>query len=376
MSTDVRASRGRPVLFAGVILVAWVSVRIVTWETPWPRLLASEVTELAQVAPVSPPKPSSSLASSPVAGEGPAFLPPLMAAPERSPPRPIDATELSPLRRAPLPEDHFEPGMQAAGHNLLWLSAMGGLPVPREVSAAMRLPVLNVPAEAQYVATGSPAKTGRWNADAWLLLRAGGSPALSPTSRPSNYGASQMGAVLTYRLAPGKRTDPSAYARASKALVQSGETEVALGLQARPLAGLPVRAHAEMRATQTGGATVLRPAAFLSGGVDDVPLPLGFQASGYAQAGYVGGDFATGFADGSVRVVRPLAKSARAEFDAGLAAWGGAQRDAARLDVGPTIGVKLDLGTSSARLSADYRLRVAGDAQPASGAALTIIGGF
>ena len=42
----------------------------------------------------------------------------------------------------------------------------------------------------------------------------------------------------------------------------------------------------------------------------------------------------------------------------------------------PSASIALRLAESPARLSADYRFRVAGDARPGSGAALTLSAGF
>ena len=49
---------------------------------------------------------------------------------------------------------------------------------------------------------------------------------------------------------------------------------------------------------------------------------------------------------------------------------------AARLDVGPSAMVSFRLGEAQSRVAVDYRLRVAGDAAPASGPALTFSAGF
>ncbi|MGC1269314.1 MAG: hypothetical protein WA842_01820, partial [Croceibacterium sp.] len=103
---------------------------------------------------------------------------------------------------------------------------------------------------------------------------------------------------------------------------------------------------------------------------------LGARAEGYVQAGYVGGDYATGFVDGQARVDRPLLALRGAELSAGGAVWDGAQKGAARLDIGPSATLAFRIGETRSRLAVDYRFRVAGDAQPASGPALTLSAGF
>jgi hypothetical protein len=108
-----------------------------------------------------------------------------------------------------------------------------------------------------------------------------------------------------------------------------------------------------------------------------VELPAGMLGEGYAQAGYVGGRDATAFADGQMRAERVIAESTEVQFRTGAGAWAGAQKGASRLDVGPTATMQLSLpGIASARLSADWRVRVAGNASPGSGPALTLSAGF
>jgi hypothetical protein len=121
----------------------------------------------------------------------------------------------------------------------------------------------------------------------------------------------------------------------------------------------------------------VRPAAFAVTELPPARLPLGFRAELYAQAGYVGGRFATAFADGQVRVDRQVVPiGENAELRVGGAVSGGAQKHAERLDVGPSAAVSFRLGEANSRLALDYRFRVAGDAEPRSGPALTFSAGF
>ena len=73
---------------------------------------------------------------------------------------------------------------------------------------------------------------------------------------------------------------------------------------------------------------------------------------------------------------RPVAEVGDLGLRVGAGAWGGAQEGASRLDVGPTAAETFRLGDVRARLAADYRVRVAGEAEPASGPALTVSAGF
>ena len=181
--------------------------------------------------------------------------------------------------------------------------------------------------------------------------------------------------MVRYRLADSGHL-PQAYLRATAALAGAREEDGAAGLSARPLAGVPLRVAAEGRVTVTGQATEVRPAAFAVTELPPARLPLGSRAEAYLQAGWVGGRYATAFVDGQARVEHPLARIGTTEVTAGAGVWGGAQKGATRLDVGPSARVSFRLCIGEGRVAADYRVRVAGDAQPGSGPALTLSAGF
>jgi len=230
---------------------------------------------------------------------------------------------------------------------------------------------------ASYSLSLKPASVGdprRFSIDGWLFLREGGvaDPGAGPLA--PTYGESQFGALLRYELGPGRRLLPQAYLRATGA-IDTREADLAAGVSIRPLAALPLRTHTEVRLSRLGERTELRPSAFVTTGIDEA-LPLGARVRGYAQAGYVGGEFATPFADGSLVVERDAKRFARGALAVGAGVWGGAQEGVARLDAGPTASVDLRIGQGRVKLAADYRLRIAGEAEPSSGAALTLSTSF
>jgi hypothetical protein len=241
-------------------------------------------------------------------------------------------------------------------------------------------PVSPITPPALVLAAGT-ASAKRWSLDAWGFWRQGSDAAPIAQSRVPIYGASQIGAIAQYRLAPSKGSDPRAYARAYRAMVPRGESELALGASLRPLARLPVRAFAEVRYTDAEILTEWRPALFVVSELPPQPLPGGFQLEAYGQAGWVGGEFATGFADGQVVAVREVTRFApfggtALRLSAGAGAWGGIQRDASRVDVGPSVRFEWTMGRVPARLSVDWREQVSGDAAPQSGLAATLATGF
>ncbi|WJY19159.1 hypothetical protein QQS45_02680 [Alteriqipengyuania flavescens] len=230
------------------------------------------------------------------------------------------------------------------------------------------------PLSPAYVIDQRPAS--RWSAGVWLLARDGSSAALSSLSPP--YGGSQAGAVVRYRLG-GSDNRPTAYARVNRSLARNAaDSELALGLSARPLARVPVVAAVEGRVRDVRGGTDTRAAALAWTELPVQSLPLGLRAEAYLQGGYVTGRDATAFVDGQVRIDREVAAlgGGRVRLRAGGGAWGGAQEGAARLDVGPGATMQLDLGQPAAQVALDWRFRVGGDAAPASGPAVTVTIGF
>ena len=104
------------------------------------------------------------------------------------------------------------------------------------------------------------------------------------------------------------------------------------------------------------------------GGVSEVPVVGPVRLDAYGQAGVVGLRSRDLFFDGAVRAGVPIT----GDLSAGVGLWGAAQPGVARLDLGPQISLRLPVEGSSARISAEWRLRIAGGAAPGSGPALTL----
>lgn len=220
-------------------------------------------------------------------------------------------------------------------------------------------------------------RSKRWSGDSWVLMRRGGGGVLAAGTLPATYGASQAGTVLRYRLATRDDRRPTAYLRVASSLGRVQETSAALGLSARPLSKVPIVAALEARITEQAGRRRLQPVAMAVTEIAPFELPIGMRSEVYAQAGYVGGEFATPFFDGQFRFDRPLLSYAGLDARLGAGAWGGAQRGAGRLDFGPTATVTVPLGRRIfGRMALDWRFRVLGNAEPQSGPAVTLSAGF
>lgn len=379
-----RARRGEPLIALGAVLLGWVGLRVALWEgITLPALPASVAQADTRVAlpfvpRVDPATPALAALIPSTVRALPAALSPL------APPPTLIARPVPPAAEPGLPPG-FAPvsgadqtARVAAAHQLAWMAGVAQLPLPqflvermnpREQGAGL------VPAEAREARVG-PLTAKRWSVDGWLLLREGGVTATAAGLPSPSYGASQTGAVIRYRIAPGNAHRPALYLRATSAVQAPRGEELAMGLAARPAARIPIALQVELRATQQISGTIWRPAVAAVTELPRFELPAGLSGEVYAQAGYVGGPGKTAFVDGQLRIERRLARLGRGELRAGLGAWGGAQKDANRLDVGPSATLDFPVGGGQARVSADWRLRAAGNAVPKSGPAITLSAGF
>ncbi|HEX2793521.1 MAG TPA: hypothetical protein VHN58_03740 [Croceicoccus sp.] len=365
--------RGQPLAALVGVMVMWVAARawgpvdrVLDVPLPLPPTVAGRVEAASQPVPWAQDKPLAALAPSPVPAPvasfaAPATLP-LLARAEQ--PRAGPAAPFFPTRHTAPP-----PALPAE------------LPAPAPPRSAPP-----PPAAIPFGAVPPEARAGRrWSADAWVLWRDKGKPGAALVGA-GTYGASQAGTVLRYRILPGSRFDPRAYLRVTTTLTGNREIEGAAGIAVRPVAALPVDLMVEGRALRFFGddrlrpsETRLRPAAMAVIGPPPLPLPLAARAEAYAQVGYVGGEGSSAFADGQLRIVRDFDAlgSDRVRLEAGLGAWGGAQKGVSRVDMGPTAALRFPIGDRVfGRAGIDWRHRAYGDAEPGSGPVITLSAGF
>ncbi len=379
-------------------MVSWVGARASLWDNaqiglgsasaapanPHPEALDTTQHEVMRPAQLGPRQPHHTV---PALLDRPVFVTP--AAPlsrpnTQTPPLPT-GVQIAP-NAAPAATDLIAAPLSprvAAGHQELWLAGMNLLPAAPALAMAQRRSLLSmIPAAAETAKTARPSRS-HWSVDGWVLLRSGGNAFNAPgaglpgTVVPTGfYGGSQSGLILRYFLAPGSKLNPALYLRGSSGIERPRGEELAVGFSLRPVPGLPVRLLTEGRVTHTTNGTIIRPAAALVSELPPARLPLGMRGEAYVQAGYVGGRGATAFVDGQARLEHRLVHTGSFELRAGGGVWGGAQRGASRMDIGPTATLAFRLGPVGTRVSADYRWRVSGNAAPGSGPVLTLSAGF
>jgi len=364
--------RGGPLVMLLLVLTVWTGARALWWENPF-AVIGAALGQPIAAAPLIA-APTATLAFAPAGGVQPAFG--LRV-------RPVAVFGLG---NAGLPVEglpaRMDPQIAAARPFLLLAAlrqpAVQALEQVEPAGLAWDFPLRDaVPFVPTAPRVGAGAGNGRWSFDSWAFWRQGSGAAPISQGRVPIYGASQVGAVLHYRLTPDTRRDLRLYARAYRALVRRGEQELAAGVSARPVGRVPVRVAAEARYTDAAFTNEVRPSVYAVTEFAPVGLPIGMQLDAYGQAGWVGGASATAFADGQVSVTHDVravaaASDAALRLSVGAGAWGGAQDDAQRFDIGPTLRLDLTVGEVPARLSLDWRERIGGQAGPDSGLAATL----
>jgi hypothetical protein len=362
--------RGQPIIAFAVILGGWILLRLVIIGADLgarPDVSGTEV--LARHSPESRSRKD-------VGIEQPRATPPALrkegAKPHAEGSGALGGRRFAKMHGPVLPNSMPLPGVAS---QYAAVANPPGRTVEAQPVAELKLALgIDAPPAAHEVAD---AAASRWSADGWVLVRPSGGVVLANGIAPASYGASQVGAVLRYRLGAAAGTRPAVYVRASAAVGPRHEREIAAGVSLRPIIRVPVRVGSEVRLIDTGERSRVRPAIVAITELPPLGLPLGWRGEVYGQAGYVGGEAATAFADGQIRADRGVARIAGSELRIGGGLWGGAQRGAARLDAGPSATLGLALGTqTNARLALDWRVRLAGDAAPGSGPALTLSAGF
>jgi hypothetical protein len=214
----------------------------------------------------------------------------------------------------------------------------------------------------------------RWSGDAYTLLRDAGpaGPAASPV-----LGGGQSGGTLAWTPDPLARRPLAIVARYNAASlggsIDPATGQAAFGVRWRPVAGVNVSAE---RLVATG--TLARDdwALRIAGGADGKKGRVLW--SGYGEAGVLGaGDV---FAGAQLRAGVPVLQLGKFAFVAGPGSWASFQHGSGftsgRVDIGPTLLLRAPMGKLSVDIMADWRFRVAGNALPGSGPALTLSTGF
>lgn len=354
-----RRRKGEPVAAIALPLASWMGLRAAVWETPFAlpsvRVIARSITHTGHER-----DPAEALVVT--VGPGPLVAPPATIR------QPFDNPTVPAVRiGSPPREQSLALGSPDTAGGILAPASLMGPRVPKQFPLA---------APAPPPTSRAPERGKRWHLDAWAAWRPGAALPRTATGAPlaPAYGGSQAGALARFDLGPGAHP-PALYLRATHAPDRPRQSDLAAGISIRPFARVPARLWGEARATRGLGGSEVRPAVMAVSELPRIDLPGKLTADGYLQAGWVGGRDATGFVDGQARVERIFAIGP-VDLAPAAGVWGGAQKYAERLDVGPSLGADLRRAGIPLRLTFDYRFRVAGDARPGNGPAITLSTGF
>ncbi len=328
---------GRPLRFLAIVLAGWVGVRVLlSWPddgATTPRVRIAKQPHTATL-PLDP-QPVAAILQPSDRQRTPVRL--MLTMIDRSPSIPFSAAR--PGGRVPLLSDMPPEGIDG-------IATSGSVPL-------LSPPVAAMPARA------------RTTVSLWGMARPG-----AATGGPVQLGGGQAGVRVRIPIAANGRI--ALATRLAAPLAGQGR-EVAVGAEWRPVDGVAMVLERRIALDRSGSGTGLG----MIAGIDRRDVIAGFDLEAYGQAGAVARDGIEPYADGAVRGVAPVATMRGAVVRLGLGGWGGAQRGAARLDVGPSLTVGMPVGRdSSMRLSVDWRQRVAGNAAPGSGPAVTLGGDF
>lgn len=314
------------------------------------------------------------------------------AAVQPAPARPVIAPASSGEKAASVPimtaggaEMAFPPASPATAAPVLATRGALALPIPAPAPSASPPPrpsgdppALSEPMRTTDDAplplagpTGLSPRASRWSGSAYLFARNGGSGALAAGGQ---LGGGQAGARIAWRV---NRDGPPRVALAARVYVPIDDgkgAEGAAGVDFHPLPGRPLRLSVERR-FDLGGDGRDAWSVYAAGGFWR-EVGRGVELDGYAQAGIVGLHARDRFGDGALRLAARRDLGDGRALRLGGGAWAGAQPGVARLDLGPRVALGLPLGPAHVTAAIEGRFRVAGDAAPGSGVALTLAGDF
>ena len=378
-----------PLKFLGAAIIFWVAFRAATMtlvpateegtrmvedtvgplSTPAPPELASAdgiSTQASQFAanyyPTYGPGPGYTAYPPTMSGHVPIYYyPVVLPARAQLPPAVRYAAPDSPYYPPPLPAQPELFDIPPDTGPELSMNALPALPQAEEGPASLQ------------VTPTARRKLDRLQLSSWAMLR--GRPGSQSLATGGLLGGSQAGARLTYAL--DRRLALSL--RSSTPIGGSQGGELAGGIRLTPFPSIPLALTAERRQAigRSGGRSAF--AMFVEGGIYDQRMLWRFKLDGYGQAGVVGARSRDMFAEGGFMLTRPLFdrftlnRQLFGELSAGFGLWGGVQPHLYRVDVGPRLSLRV---RNNVRVHLDWRQRLAGQAEPGSGPAVTLAGDF
>jgi hypothetical protein len=208
----------------------------------------------------------------------------------------------------------------------------------------------------------------------WTLWRNGSRP--SAIAENGQVGGSQTGIRVRLPVARiNQRSLLNMSARLSSPLSQSDGLEGSIGASLMLGNKVPIELIGERRFS-FDKQSMARWSLTAASGVNEFKVGRQMQLDGYVQAGIVFARTKQPFLGGNAVLSRALFNKNADKYRIGIGIWGDAQEGASRVDIGPDFTVKTAVAGTPLRLSGQWRFRLVGDAQPASGPVIVLGGDF
>lgn len=373
-----RSARGEPLRFLVLLFVLWIAGRLLAYGLPQAWLKTADQTALAS------PSPDENFTGT--AAIKPVFADAVLATASR----PVTRQAVDAAANAAT-----WPALQRSGV----ISLRPQLLFPQRYSLSPGLaPLLPeaLPPLASYTAAlvfdledikppaDNPSKiiaAERLSLDVWGFGRPGGG--VGAIVGQGQYGGSQAGAILRYMLGDGQVSAPMLFARATRSFSGPPQADIAFGASARPAADIPIRIAAEQRlALDDNGFS--RPSLYAVTEIARLPLPRGASLDVYGQAGAIGVSNPAYFFDLQLVAQKQVARNRGGTLSLGAGLWSGGQGPigddngasgvsaVARVDIGPRAAINFSIDEQTVHIAVDWRQRIAGNAAPGSGPAVTL----
>lgn len=212
---------------------------------------------------------------------------------------------------------------------------------------------------------------------AFSFWRAGGGNGAAGFAPAAQYGGSQTGMIATWDILGKAGRGPALLARVATT-PDGRDREGALGVRWQPDHRWPVSLSIERR-FRDGQKDAF--AAYVAGGFSEQIFRERIKIDAFGQAGLLHRDApgirpTIAFYDTQIRATHPAFNVLKTPVAIGVGGWAGGQTGASRLDLGPTVSIPIDAGPALLQLQLDWRFRLAGNARPRDGPALTVSTGF
>jgi hypothetical protein len=212
--------------------------------------------------------------------------------------------------------------------------------------------------------------TSRLSGDLWLFTRSANNPLSA-----ANLGESQAGGRFKFSMFSNPRRPTISASMRFATPLKGVDPEISPGISIKTGQNLPIEFIVERR-IRTNNGNKDQWTLLIATGVSERDIGQGLSLEGYGQAGFVGTKKTIPFAQLGAGLHRSVLDQKGLQLKAGAGFWIDQQNSSGRVDIGPEVVALIKAGDRPLRLSGQWRIKVAGNAEPGSGPALSIATSF